>query len=154
MLVSGIQQCESAINIHSLLSVPPELHLSSLVPLNEVHFFRNVQGLCSNFMSVVKYLLLRGFPWLPYLKQAFLSVTLRFLTFSFFLSLFVYLLLAVLGLHCCAQALSSCHELGLLLVAVPWLSIVVASRFGVPFSIWDPPRLGSELVSPALAVDS
>ena len=62
--------------------------------------------------------------------------------------------LAMLGLHCCAQALSSCHESGLLLVAVPWLSIVVASRFGVPFSIWDPPRLGSELVSPALAVDS
>ena len=76
--------------IHSLLSIPPELHLSSLVPLNEVHFFRNVQGLCSNFMSVVKYLLLRGFPWLPYLKQAFLSITLHFLTFSFFLCLFTY----------------------------------------------------------------
>ena len=100
--------------IHSLLSIPPELHLSSLVPLNEVHFFRNVQGLCSNFMSVVKYLLLRGFPWLPYLKQAFLSITLHFLTFSFFLSLFVYLLLAVLGLHCCARALSSCGKWGLL----------------------------------------
>ena len=27
-------------------------------------------------------------------------------------------ILAMLGLHCCAQALSSCHELGLLLVAV------------------------------------
>ena len=99
--------------IHSLLSVPPELRLSLLVPLHEVHFFWNVQGLCSNFMSVVQYLLLRGFPWLPYLKQAFLSATLHFLTFSFFLSLFVYLLSAVLGLHCWAQAFSSCRKPGL-----------------------------------------
>ena len=40
---------------------------------------------------------------------------------------FIYLFLAVLGLHCCAQAFSSCGEWGLLLVAVHGLLIVVAS---------------------------
>ena len=72
----------------------------------------------------------------------------------FFVVVLVNLVLAMLGLRCCVQPLSSCHEWGLLFVAVPWLSIVVASRFWLPLSVWDPPRLGSELVSPALAVDS
>ena len=46
-----------------------------------------------------------------------------------FISLFIYLFLflAVLGLHCCAWAFSSCGEWGLLFVAVRGLLIVVAS---------------------------
>ena len=43
------------------------------------------------------------------------------LTYSFFF------FLAVLGLHCCARAFSSCGEQGLLFVAVRRLLIVVAS---------------------------
>ena len=48
---------------------------------------------------------------------------------SFFLrNLFIIcLFLAVLGLHCCAWAFSSCGERGLLFVAVHGLLIVVAS---------------------------
>ena len=41
--------------------------------------------------------------------------------------LFVCLVLAALGLHCCAQAFSSCGEWGLLFVAVHGLLIRVAS---------------------------
>ena len=47
-----------------------------------------------------------------------------------FLNLFIlciYLFLAVLGLHCCARAFSSCSEHGLLFVAVHRLLIAVAS---------------------------
>ena len=40
---------------------------------------------------------------------------------------FIYLFLAALGLHCCAQAFSSCSERGLLFVVVCRLLIVVAS---------------------------
>ena len=40
--------------------------------------------------------------------------------------LFIYLFLAALGLHCCAQAFSSCGERGLLFV-VRGLLIAVAS---------------------------
>ena len=40
---------------------------------------------------------------------------------------FIYLFLAVLGLRCCARALSSCGERGLLFVAVRGLLIAVAS---------------------------
>ena len=47
--------------------------------------------------------------------------------FTFLKYLFIYLLLATLGLHCCTQAFSSCGEWGLLLVAVHRLLIVVAS---------------------------
>ena len=39
----------------------------------------------------------------------------------------IYLLLAALGLYCCARAFSSCGEWGLLFVAVRGLLIVVAS---------------------------
>ena len=39
----------------------------------------------------------------------------------------IYLFLPVLGLCCCAQAFSSCGELGLLFVAVCRLLIAVAS---------------------------
>ena len=41
--------------------------------------------------------------------------------------LLTYLFMAVLGLHCCARAFSSCGEWGLLLVAVHGLLIAVAS---------------------------
>ena len=41
--------------------------------------------------------------------------------------IFIYLFLAALGLHCCAQAFSSCGERGLLFVMVRGLLIVVAS---------------------------
>ena len=40
---------------------------------------------------------------------------------------FIYLFLAALDLHCCAQAFSSCGERGLLFVAVRGLLIEVAS---------------------------
>ena len=41
--------------------------------------------------------------------------------------LILILFLAALGLHCCAQAFSSCGERGLLFVAVRGLLTVVAS---------------------------
>ena len=79
----------------------------------------------------------------------------------------VYLVLAVLGLHCCVQAFSSCSEQGLLFVAVQGLLIVVASccraqalehglsgcvaRVQLPHSMWDIPGAGIERVSPALS---
>ena len=51
------------------------------------------------------------------------------LSFSFFKFDFlkINLFLAVLGLHCCAWAFSSCGEWGLVFVAVHGLLIVVAS---------------------------
>ena len=49
--------------------------------------------------------------------------------FFFFkkLYLFIYLFLVVLGLLCCARALSSCSEWGLLYIAARRLLIAVAS---------------------------
>ena len=44
-----------------------------------------------------------------------------------FLKNLFYLLLAVLGLHCCTRAVSSCGERGLLLVVVRGLLIAIAS---------------------------
>ena len=44
--------------------------------------------------------------------------------------------MAVLGLHCCSQAFSSCSEWGLLLVAVHELLLVVASLFVSTGSRW------------------
>ena len=52
--------------------------------------------------------------------------TFRFFSSLFFKNLFI-LFLAVLGLHCCTQAFSSCGEQGLLFIAVRGLLIVVAS---------------------------
>ena len=46
---------------------------------------------------------------------------------AFLFNKFIYLFLAALGLPCCARALSSCGEQGLLFVAVRGLLIVVAS---------------------------
>ena len=45
----------------------------------------------------------------------------------FFVNLFIYLFLAVLGLHCCTWAFSSCGERGLLFVTVRGLLIAMAS---------------------------
>ena len=47
--------------------------------------------------------------------------------YLFILNTFIYLVLAVLGLHCCAQSFSSCGEWGLLFVVVRVLLIAVAS---------------------------
>ena len=55
-----------------------------------------------------------------------LNCTQYFIHF-FFLKAIVYLFLAALGLRCCAQAFSSCGELGLLFLAVRGLLIAVAS---------------------------
>ena len=85
------------------------------------------------------------------------------------------LLLAALGLHCCARAPSSCGEQGLLLVAVHGLLILAASlrcraqalgrvdlsscstqaqrscaRAWLLCGMWDLPGPGIELTSPAL----
>ena len=51
-----------------------------------------------------------------------------FFVFLFFLNLFILfiLLLAALGLRCCAQAFPSCSEQGLLFIAVHRLLIAVA----------------------------
>ena len=46
--------------------------------------------------------------------------------FLFYLFIYYYFL-AVLGLHCCARAFSSCSERGLLFVVVRGLLITVAS---------------------------
>ena len=47
--------------------------------------------------------------------------------FFFNINLFIYLILAELGLCCCAWAFSSCGESGLLFVAVRGLLTAVAS---------------------------
>ena len=67
--------------------------------------------------------------------MSFLEYILPHFLVLFFISLyflhkfiyFIYLFLAALGLHCCAQAFSSCGEQGLLFVAVRRLLIAVAS---------------------------
>ena len=46
---------------------------------------------------------------------------------NLFIYKFIYLFLALLGFHCCAQAFSSCGEQGLLFVVVHGLLIAVAS---------------------------
>ena len=61
------------------------------------------------------------------LESTAAEVILIFLLFFFFSIFFFYLFLAVLGLRCCARALSSCGEWGLLFVAVHGLLIAVAS---------------------------
>ena len=56
-----------------------------------------------------------------------ISLFKRFFFCCFKFYLFIYLFMAALGLRCCAWALSSCGERGLLFVAVRGLLIVVAS---------------------------
>ena len=55
------------------------------------------------------------------------GVTRRMQEIMSFKKIFIYSFLAVLGLHCCTRAFSSCGEQGLLLVAVRGLLIAVAS---------------------------
>ena len=86
----------------------------------------------------------------------------------FFLNLFIYLFLAVLGLCFCARAFSSCSERGPLFIAVRGPLTVAASpvaehrlqtrrlnscgsRAQLLRGMWDLPRPGLEPVSPALA---
>ena len=90
--------------------------------------------------------------------------------FFFLINLFyfIYLFLAVLGLHFCARAFSSCGEWGPLFIAVRGpLSIAAClvvehrlqtrrlsscgSQAQLPHGMWDLPRPGLEPVSPALA---
>ena len=56
----------------------------------------------------------------------FLRLKYFFLNLFYFIFYFI-LFLAVLGLHCCTRAFSSCGERGLLFVAVRRLLIAVAS---------------------------
>ena len=50
-----------------------------------------------------------------------------FIFYTYFKIYFIDLFLAALGLHCCAQAFSSCGEQGLLFVVVCGLHVAVAS---------------------------
>ena len=84
------------------------------------------------------------------------------------LFLFIYLFMAVLGLHFCARAFSSCSKWGPLFIAVRGPLTIVASlvaehrlqtrrlsncgsRAQLLRGMWDLPRPGLEPVSPALA---
>ena len=86
----------------------------------------------------------------------------------FFLHLFIYLFLAVLGLRFCARAFSSCGKRGPIFIAVHGPLTIVASlvaehrfqtrrlsncgsRAQLLRGMWDLPRPGPEPVSPALA---
>ena len=85
----------------------------------------------------------------------------------FFLSLFIYLFMAVLGLRFCARAFSSCGRRGPLFIVVHGPLTIAASlvaehrlqtrrlsscgsRAQLLRGMWDPPRPGLEPVSPAL----
>ena len=98
----------------------------------------------------------------------FLNQILYFIQITFILNLFIYLFMAVLGLHFCARAFSSCGKRGPLLIAVRGPLTIAASpaaehrlqtrrlsscgsRAQPLRGMWDPPRPGLEPVSPALA---
>ena len=87
---------------------------------------------------------------------------------TYFFFFLIYLFLAVLGLHFCARAFSSCGEWGPLFIAVRGPLTIAASlvaehrlqtrrlsscgsRAQVLRGMWDLPRPGLEPVSPALA---
>ena len=86
-----------------------------------------------------------------------------FFFLNIFIYLFIYLFLPVLGLRFCARALSSCGERGPLFIAVRGPLTVAehrlqtrrlsscGSRAQLLRGMWDLPRPGLELVSPALA---
>ena len=91
------------------------------------------------------------------------------LVLFFFLNKFIYLfILAVLGLHFCARAFSSCSKRGSLFIVVRGPLTIAASlvaehrlqtrrlsscgsRAQLLPGMWDPPRPGLKPVSPALA---
>ena len=89
--------------------------------------------------------------------------SLTIVSLFFFLILFIYLFLAVLGLRFCARALSSCGKRGPLFIAVCGPLTIAASlvaerrlsscgsRVQLVRGTWDLPRPGLEPVSPALA---
>ena len=64
--------------------------------------------------------------YMSFFKVFFKSSFIVIFFSSFFFDKFIYLFLAVLGLHCCTRAFSSCEQ-GLLFVAVRRLLIAVAS---------------------------
>ena len=86
---------------------------------------------------------------------------------SFVKSFFIVCVWAVLGLHCCVLAFSSCRDQGLLFIVVraspcdgfscfgtqalgAWASVAVVQRLSCPVARWDLPRPGIEPVSPVL----
>ena len=88
--------------------------------------------------------------------------------FFFKFYLFIYLFLAVLGLHFCVRAFSSCGKRGPLFITVRGPLTIAASsaaehrlqtrrpsscgsRAQLLRGMWDPPRPGLEPMSPALA---
>ena len=88
--------------------------------------------------------------------------------FCFFLILFIYLFMAVLGLRFCARAFSSCGKRGPLFITVRGPFTIAAppvaghrlqtrrlsncgSRAQLLCGMWDPPRPRLKPVSPALA---
>ena len=92
----------------------------------------------------------------------------HFFFFFFLINLFIYLFLAVLGLHFCARAFSSCGKRGPLFIAVHGPLTIAASLVAehrlqtrrlsscgsqaqLLCRMWDLPRPGLEPVSPALA---
>ena len=60
-------------------------------------------------------------------NENFVIFVANFHLFDLFLFFKIYLFLAVLGLHCCVRAFSSCSDQGLLFVAVRGLLLAVAS---------------------------
>ncbi len=103
------------------------------------------------------------------LTASWMSQNMGFLPTSFFFFFnFIYLFLAVLGLHLCARAFSSCGKRGPLFIAVRGPLTVAASlvaeqrlqtrrlsscgsRAQLLRGMWDPLRPGLEPVSPASA---
>ena len=91
--------------------------------------------------------------------EGFLRFWQRSTSFFFKFMLFICLFLAVLGLHCCARAFSSCGKRGPLFIAVRGPLTIVASlvaehrlqtrrlsscgsRAQLLHGMWDPPRPG------------
>ena len=96
------------------------------------------------------------------------TVPMMFFGFLFFLILFIYLFMAVLGLRFCARAFSSCGKWGPLFIAVRGPLTIAASlvaehrlqmrrlsscgsRAQLLRGMWDLPRPGLDPMSPALA---
>ena len=88
-----------------MLRIAEGVNLRSSLVFSE-HFPGNAQSL-SNF---------------PHICSCFLGFFFLFFFFSY-----LFLFLAVLCLHCCAWAFSSCGEQGLLFIVVSGLLIAVAS---------------------------
>ena len=94
----------------------------------------------------------------------YMNNTLQSISLSLSLFIKLYLFLAVLGLHCCAQAFSSCSEWWLLFVVEHRLLIVVAplvvehrhraqaqELWPVGWVAWNLPGPGIDPMCPALA---